>query len=161
MPEAEPRGGLPRAVPSGTMLLRHIRRSALRRRSLPNTSPQPSPARLDLDPTQSLRHPARDENRVQIQRLCCAILQCPHIFTGFNDVLPCGRLATFTEQGELSDAAVFVRDNVIEWVGRDAELPPALSTADTVLELRDHVMIPGMRCPPSTIVFPERVASWS
>ena len=54
------------------------------------------------------------------------------------------RLATFTEQGEISDAAIFVRGNVIEWVGRDAELPAALGTADAVLELRDHVMIPGM-----------------
>ena len=54
------------------------------------------------------------------------------------------RLATFTAQGELDDAAIFVRGNVVEWVGRDAELPAALSKADTVLELRDHVMIPGM-----------------
>ena len=54
------------------------------------------------------------------------------------------RLATFTEQGELDDAAIFVRGNVVEWVGRDAELPAALSAADAVLELRDHVMIPGM-----------------
>ena len=61
------------------------------------------------------------------------------------------RLATFTEQGELSDAAIFVRGNVIEWVGRDSELPQALSTADTVLELRDHVMIPGT-CPGALMV---------
>ena len=69
-------------------------------------------------------------------RLFCSILQGSRVHTL--------RLATFTEQGELDDAAIFVRGNVIEWVGRDAELPSALSTADTVLELRDHVMIPGM-----------------
>ena len=55
------------------------------------------------------------------------------------------RLATFTEQGEINDAAVFVRGNAVEWVGRDADLPAPLSEADTVLELRDHVMIPGSR----------------
>jgi len=52
-----------------------------------------------------------------------------------------------------------VRGNVIEWVGRVAELPAALSTADTVLELRDHVMIPGMPRRPSAIAFSERAAA--
>ncbi len=55
------------------------------------------------------------------------------------------RLATFTDQGEIDDAAVFVRGNVVEWVGRDADLPAPLSDADAVLELHDHVMIPGAR----------------
>jgi 8-oxoguanine deaminase len=36
---------------------------------------------------------------------------------------------------------LFVRDNVIEQVGPTAELPP---TADTVLDLRDHVVLPGL-----------------
>lgn len=42
---------------------------------------------------------------------------------------------------EISDGALFVRDGVIEQVGKTAELP---ATADEVLDLRDHVVIPGM-----------------
>ena len=43
---------------------------------------------------------------------------------------------------EIKDAAIFVRDNVIEFVGTLADMPS--QTADTVLDLRDHVVLPGL-----------------
>jgi cytosine/adenosine deaminase-related metal-dependent hydrolase len=45
------------------------------------------------------------------------------------------------ERREISDGAVFVRGNCIEQVGTTAELP---STADTVIELAGHVLLPGL-----------------
>lgn len=51
-------------------------------------------------------------------------------------------LATMDAQRrEIADGAVFVRDNVIEAVGRSAELP---ATADEVIDARDQVVIPGL-----------------
>ncbi len=52
-------------------------------------------------------------------------------------------LATMDGQRrELRDAAIFVRDHVIEAVGTLDEMPQ--QTADTVLDLRDHVVLPGL-----------------
>lgn len=48
--------------------------------------------------------------------------------------------------GDLRDAAVRVESNVVTWVGRTQDLPAELQAADTVLELRDSVVIPGMIC---------------
>jgi cytosine/adenosine deaminase-related metal-dependent hydrolase len=42
---------------------------------------------------------------------------------------------------EIEDGAILVRDNVIERVGGTADLP---QTADEVLTLRDHVVVPGL-----------------
>ncbi|MBN1966859.1 MAG: 8-oxoguanine deaminase [Anaerolineae bacterium] len=42
---------------------------------------------------------------------------------------------------ELNDGALFIRDGVIETVGQTAELP---QTADEVLDLHDHVVLPGL-----------------
>ena len=42
---------------------------------------------------------------------------------------------------EITDGGLFVRDNVIEQVGRMAELP---ETADSVLDLRNHIILPGL-----------------
>jgi len=51
-------------------------------------------------------------------------------------------LATMDDQRrELTDAAIFVRDNVIEAIGAMAELP---QSADEVLDLRGHVVLPGL-----------------
>jgi len=51
-------------------------------------------------------------------------------------------LATMDDaRREIAGGGLFVRDNVIEQVGPTAELPP---TADTVLDLRDHVVLPGL-----------------
>ena len=45
--------------------------------------------------------------------------------------------------GEIKDAAVFVRANVIEWVGLTADLPEDKQTADQVISLKGCVAIPG------------------
>ena len=46
------------------------------------------------------------------------------------------------ERREIEQGAIFVRDNVIEAIGSMAEIPE--STADTVLDLSGHVVIPGL-----------------
>jgi len=52
-------------------------------------------------------------------------------------------LATFDdERREIADGALLVRDNVIEKVGTTAEL--AGETADSVVDLSGHVVMPGM-----------------
>ncbi len=45
------------------------------------------------------------------------------------------------ERREIPNGGLFIRDNVIEQVGPTAELP---QTADTVLDLTDHVVLPGL-----------------
>lgn len=51
-------------------------------------------------------------------------------------------LVTLDEQRrEIAGGGLFVRDNVIEQVGPTAELP---DTADVVLDLSDHVVLPGL-----------------
>lgn len=51
-------------------------------------------------------------------------------------------LATFDDQRrEVAGGGVFIRDNVIEAVGTREELP---STADRVLDLSHHVVLPGL-----------------
>jgi len=52
-------------------------------------------------------------------------------------------LATFDDRGtELRDAAIYVRDNIIEAIGTLAEMPS--QTADTVIDAARHVVIPGL-----------------
>lgn len=46
------------------------------------------------------------------------------------------------QQREISNGAIYVRDGVIEAVGTLAEMPA--QTADTVLDLRHHVVTPGL-----------------
>ena len=41
---------------------------------------------------------------------------------------------------EWRDASLFVRDGLIEWIGRDVDLPPALQTADEVLTLLQELL---------------------
>lgn len=51
-------------------------------------------------------------------------------------------LATFDDQRrELADAGLFIRDGFIEQVGLSTDLP---TSADQVLDLRGHVVIPGL-----------------
>ena len=45
---------------------------------------------------------------------------------------------------EWRDAALFVRGGLIKWVGPDAELPPALHTADEVIDGRNLLVVPGL-----------------
>jgi 8-oxoguanine deaminase len=44
--------------------------------------------------------------------------------------------------GELRDAAVLVRDGVIEWVGGMGDLP--VVEADEVIDFRNHIVMPGL-----------------
>jgi len=46
-----------------------------------------------------------------------------------------------SNRDELSDASIFIRDNVIEKVGSTDDLP---ATADTVIDLSGHVVLPGL-----------------
>ncbi|GIV95551.1 MAG: 8-oxoguanine deaminase [Herpetosiphonaceae bacterium] len=45
------------------------------------------------------------------------------------------------ERRRIADGGLFIRDNVIEVVGRTAELP---QQADRILDLRGHLVLPGM-----------------
>lgn len=55
------------------------------------------------------------------------------------------RLATMDDaQTELSDVAVYVQDNVIQAVGTLDQLPAEAHTADEVIDLSRHVVLPGM-----------------
>ncbi|MDO8903621.1 8-oxoguanine deaminase [Hydrogenophaga sp.] len=59
-------------------------------------------------------------------------------------------LATFDHtdpaQGrELKDASLFVRDNLIEWIGPTADMLPALrDEASEVIDARGHLVVPGL-----------------
>lgn len=51
-------------------------------------------------------------------------------------------IATMDAQGrELTDSALFCRDGFIEQIGQASELP---KNADEVLDLRDHIILPGL-----------------
>jgi 8-oxoguanine deaminase len=46
---------------------------------------------------------------------------------------------------ELKDASLFVRGNLIEWIGAAAEMPPGLrDEADEVIDARGHLVTPGL-----------------
>lgn len=44
----------------------------------------------------------------------------------------------------IPDGALFVRDNVIEWIGPTRDLPDAYRTADRVIDTTDMVVLPGL-----------------
>lgn len=46
--------------------------------------------------------------------------------------------------GTLRDAAIYIRANQICWVGRTSELPEEYAGADTVKDLPDRIVIPGL-----------------
>jgi imidazolonepropionase-like amidohydrolase len=55
------------------------------------------------------------------------------------------RLLTLNgELGEIDEAAIYVKANIIQWVGSTAELPKEYQMADVVLDLSSRVVIPGM-----------------
>lgn len=55
------------------------------------------------------------------------------------------QLLTMNDAREtIPDGAMFVRDNVIEWVGTTAQLPQAYQTADRIIQANDKVILPGL-----------------
>ncbi len=53
-------------------------------------------------------------------------------------------LATFNDfLGEINGAAIYIEGNVIKWVGRMEDLPATMATADRVLDMSAHVVLPG------------------
>ncbi|BDA49398.1 5'-deoxyadenosine deaminase [Coccomyxa sp. Obi] len=54
-------------------------------------------------------------------------------------------LATFNEElGEIKKGAIYVKGNVIEWVGKTDSIPAEYASADTIISLPDRVLIPGL-----------------
>ena len=54
-------------------------------------------------------------------------------------------LATLnSKQEEIQNAAIFVKGNIIEWVGETKDLPEKYQQADEIVTLKDRVVIPGM-----------------
>jgi cytosine/adenosine deaminase-related metal-dependent hydrolase len=54
-------------------------------------------------------------------------------------------LITMNDAGEnIADGAMFVRDNVIAWVGRSDEIPAGMETADRIINATDKVVLPGL-----------------
>ncbi|MCA9999887.1 MAG: amidohydrolase family protein, partial [Anaerolineales bacterium] len=54
-------------------------------------------------------------------------------------------LMTMNDGGEtIADGALFVRGNVVEWVGKTAVIPPQYQTADRVIDATDKVVLPGL-----------------
>lgn len=54
-------------------------------------------------------------------------------------------VVTFSpDLGDISDAAIAVRGNVIAWVGPSSQLPHEFAHADEVVDCTDRVIIPGM-----------------
>jgi cytosine/adenosine deaminase-related metal-dependent hydrolase len=58
---------------------------------------------------------------------------------------PIGSLITMDEAlGDRRDAAIVVRDHAIAWVGDASALPTEYAEVDQRLDLRDHVVLPGL-----------------
>lgn len=54
-------------------------------------------------------------------------------------------LITMNDAGEkIAGGALFVRDNVIEWVGETTAVPPAYLHADRIINASDKVVLPGL-----------------
>ncbi|MCA9937679.1 MAG: 8-oxoguanine deaminase [Anaerolineales bacterium] len=54
-------------------------------------------------------------------------------------------LVTMNDDFEaIEDGALFVRDNVIAWVGPTGDIPPAYSHADRLIDATDKVVLPGL-----------------
>lgn len=54
-------------------------------------------------------------------------------------------LATFNDKDdEIQDAAIYIKGNVVAWVGRTDDLPAEYNTADEILDMTDRVVVPGL-----------------
>ncbi|MCO5185996.1 MAG: 8-oxoguanine deaminase [Anaerolineae bacterium] len=55
------------------------------------------------------------------------------------------QLLTMNDARDIYDGgALFVRDNVIEWVGNSAEIPPQYHSAERIIDASDKVILPGL-----------------
>ena len=55
------------------------------------------------------------------------------------------QLLTMNDARDIYDGgALFVRDNVIEWVGDSAEIPAEYQSADRIIDASDKVVLPGL-----------------
>jgi 8-oxoguanine deaminase len=55
------------------------------------------------------------------------------------------QLVTMNDAGEkFNQGAIFVRDNVIKWVGATADLPLDYQSADRIIDAADKVILPGL-----------------
>lgn len=55
------------------------------------------------------------------------------------------QLITMNDAGSIiADGALFIRDNVIAWLGPTADLPNAYRQADRIINARDKVVLPGL-----------------
>jgi len=48
------------------------------------------------------------------------------------------------ERRTIADGALFIRDNVIEWVGVTADLPTEFETAERIIDASHKVILPGL-----------------
>ena len=54
-------------------------------------------------------------------------------------------LITMNDADEnIAGGAIFVRDNVIAWVGKSDEIPEGMETADRIIDATDKVVLPGL-----------------
>ena len=56
-------------------------------------------------------------------------------------------LATLNDEyGDIADAAIYIKGNVIHWVGKTRDIPKELRIAESTLDLSDRIVIPGLVC---------------
>ena len=56
-------------------------------------------------------------------------------------------LATLNDEyGDIADAAIYIKGNVIQWVGKTSGIPREFRIAENVVSLPDRVVIPGLVC---------------
>lgn len=65
---------------------------------------------------------------------------------GMTASLPSKPVTTLGTGCCFADAAIYVKANVIHWVGKTDELPQGLQKADVVQDMSNRVVIPGLVC---------------
>ena len=56
-------------------------------------------------------------------------------------------LATLNDEyGDIADAAIYIKGNVIQWVGKTRDIPAELRIAESTLDLSNRIVIPGLVC---------------
>lgn len=56
-------------------------------------------------------------------------------------------LATLNDEyGDIADAAIYIKGNIIQWVGKTRDIPKELRIAESTLDLSNRIVIPGLVC---------------